>query len=107
MDVFLGLFSLFFDSDTKRREMYGKAGAFRPKSYGVEYRTLSNVWLKDVHLMKWVFNNTVDAVKRLASGDAVFSKYSNIADIINTSDKNAARDIIIKEGIGLPHAYAL
>jgi hypothetical protein len=30
---------------TKRRKLYGAPGAFRPKSYGVEYRVLSNFWL--------------------------------------------------------------
>ena len=45
LDASVGLASLEWDPDTKRREMYGKAGAFRPKPYGVEYRVLSNRWL--------------------------------------------------------------
>jgi hypothetical protein len=45
---------LRLEDDVLRRELYGKAGAYRPKSYGVEYRTPSNVWLtseKNMRLM--------------------------------------------------------
>ena len=35
MDFFLGLPSLAYDDDVRRRELYGKFGCFRPKSYGV------------------------------------------------------------------------
>jgi len=45
---------LKLEDDVLRRELYGKAGAYRPKSYGVEYRTPSNVWLtseKNMRLM--------------------------------------------------------
>ncbi len=54
-DWFLGAWSLRTDKDPTRRLLYGKAGAFRPKSYGVEYRTLSNFWIvdKDKRLAVW------------------------------------------------------
>lgn len=35
------------DTDTTRRMLYGKAGACRYKSYGVEYRTPSNFWVEN------------------------------------------------------------
>lgn len=57
MDYFLGIHSLLWDPDSTRRELYGKAGAFRPKPYGVEYRVMSNRWLSDEKLMRWVFNS--------------------------------------------------
>lgn len=56
MDYYLGIYSLLWDKDPTRRSLYGKAGAFRPKPYGVEYRVLSNRWLESDKLMAWVYN---------------------------------------------------
>lgn len=47
-----------WDSDTRRASLYGAPGAFRPKSYGVEYRVLSNKWLDSVKTQSYVFNAT-------------------------------------------------
>lgn len=56
-DVLLGLWETTFpDFDRSRKVLYGRAGAFREKPYGVEYRTLSNSWtLRDDRRMH-VFN---------------------------------------------------
>src|SRR5690625_3582670 len=94
MDFFLGLPSLLFDKDTLRREMYGRAGAFRPKSYGTEYRTLSNAWLKSEELIRWVYNNTMEGVRRVMAGELLQDKYGDIQRIINNSDVDAANAII-------------
>ena len=51
LDYVLGLYSLLWDPDNTRRSMYGKAGAYRLKSYGVEYRVMSNRWLADPRLV--------------------------------------------------------
>lgn len=47
---------LKYDTDITRRLLYGNAGAFRPKPYGVEYRTPSNFWVGDVDLMGKVYD---------------------------------------------------
>lgn len=99
MDFFLGLPSLMYDDDTLRREMYGKAGCYRPKSYGVEYRTLSNAWLKSEALMKWVFRNTLAGMNSLMAGVDLSAKYGDIQDLINNSDKAAALELIRAENI--------
>lgn len=99
MDFFLGLPSLFYDNDTRRREMYGKAGAFRPKSYGVEYRTLSNAWLKSEDLIKWVFRNAQRGVMELMEGNDLFARFGDIQEIINTSNKKEAERIIVAAGL--------
>ena len=99
LDFYLGLVSLFYDADTERREMYGCAGCYRPKSYGVEYRTLSNAWLNSEELMRLVYRNTVKGVQEVMAGNLLYEKYGDIQAIINTSDKAAALKIIEAENI--------
>lgn len=102
MDFFLGLPSLHYDKDTRRRSMYGKAGCFRPKSYGAEYRTLSNAWLADKKLMAWVFRNVQEGMRRIFDGDILSAKYGDISNIINESDWGAAKKILLAERIEIP-----
>ena len=47
--------SKYWDTDTNRSRLYGAAGAFRPKPYGMEYRVLSNKWLESPELCEFVF----------------------------------------------------
>lgn len=102
-DVVLGLASLFYDDDVRRRAMYGKGGCYRPKAYGVEYRTLSNAWLLSAERMAWVFRNTKKAMELLMNGRSLFEevKQHNVAEIINTSDKKRAETIIKNLGLEL------
>jgi hypothetical protein len=66
MDLYLGVPSVMMDEDTMRRELYGKAGCFRDQAYGVEYRTLSNFWLRDQATTAWAFDQTLRAVAKAA-----------------------------------------
>lgn len=63
LDVFLGIPALLWDQDSDRRKMYGDLGAFRPKSYGLEYRVLSNAWVVDKSLHKYIFNKISQAIQ--------------------------------------------
>lgn len=84
LDVFLGVPSLDLDLDgADRRQMYGRAGCFRPKPYGCEYRVLSNFWLKSPELMRWVFNQTHLAISELMAGRDLGMNYGYLSrDII-------------------------
>ena len=75
LDITLGIPSLLWDKDEERRELYGKAGAFRPKSYGVEYRVLSNAWLKDERLMSFVYQRVVDTFNNLVESNGELPRY--------------------------------
>ena len=97
LDCYLGLPSLLFDNDVRRRRMYGAAGAFRPKPYGVEYRVLSNAWLLNENRMRFVFNQTVRAVNDLLKGVRVADNVGemNIIKAINLSNVYSAEHYIL------------
>jgi hypothetical protein len=104
MDFYLGLPSLLYDTDTQRRELYGKAGAYRVKKYGVEYRTLSNRWLMSDTLKRWVYRNSQLAWDTVWDNDLA-RKYGDIQGVINNSDVRSALEIINAEGIPVPEEY--
>lgn len=84
MDLYLGLGSILLDDDMNRRKLYGKAGSCRFKPYGVEYRTLSGFMISNDNLIKWVFENTINAINFINSDQIVpFDLGDYIQDIIN------------------------
>lgn len=101
MDLFLGVPSVLLDSDTQRRSLYGSAGAYRAKSYGLEYRVLSNFWLKSSKAMGWAYDQTALAIKKYLEGFRV-SDNLEIQEAINSSDKTKAIALMKKHNIKLP-----
>ncbi len=69
MDWHVGVWSTEKDLDKTRRLLYGKAGACRYKTYGVEYRTLSNFWVLDTHLRREVWDRTIAACTDFFNGE--------------------------------------
>jgi hypothetical protein len=85
LDAVLAPLSNLWDKDKERRELYGKLGAFRPKSYGVEYRVLSNAWLKDKDTIKVVYQATLASVNALLNG-ARYYEFHNAVKSFNSPD---------------------
>lgn len=54
--------------DEYRRGLYGKRGAFRPKPFGVEYRTPSNSWLRSTVAAENMYNAAIMAFGFLHEG---------------------------------------
>lgn len=100
LDLYLGLASIIMDPCPNRRELYGRAGAFRPKTYGVEYRTPSNTWLQNYSsrkLISHLVNKSITSVQRGINPQQKFSMYAGaehkdktIEDVINNNDFAAA-----------------
>lgn len=88
LDIFLGLPSLIEDKNTKRREYYGSAGSYREKSFGVEYRVLSNFWIKSDSSRKWVFEKVKEAIDFINSGEFMKLKIEFLADVKLAIDDN-------------------
>lgn len=73
LDWALFIPSLLFDNNSSRRQSYGQPGNFRPKPYGIEYRTLSNFWIHSPKLTEMVFNQAMKAVTDLAENNVEYS----------------------------------
>jgi hypothetical protein len=104
MDLFLGLPSILLDNSKEsmeRRKLYGKAGCFRFKSFGVEYRTLSNFWTKTDELIKWAFEATLKACEFVNSSefDEIYNDQENIIKAINEGNKTLAEIVIEKYSV--------
>lgn len=73
MDLFLAIPSLWLDKDPTspaRRSLYGQAGRYRPKDYGVEYRSLGNFWLKSPRLVSLIYDLSVFTHEFVETGKA-------------------------------------
>lgn len=102
VDLFVGIPSIIFDPDTRRKEMYGKAGAFRFKKFGFEYRSLSNFWIWSEDHTKMVFKQVLKAFKELNTGKIDTSSpelKELIISAINHNRRDIAEDLIKRYNI--------
>jgi len=79
LDYTIGVMSVEFDKDKTRRELYGKAGSFRPKPYGMEYRTLSPVWLLSTQHISLVHAGCIKALRLLNEDRILDSEFQGLA----------------------------
>jgi hypothetical protein len=96
-DLYQGVPSVIFDDDKDRRKAYGRAGAFRFKDYGHEYRVLSNKWLQSSAMMAWVFSQTQECVNALNSGFRIDKKLGNLIQKCINSNNRKLADFLCKE----------
>lgn len=105
MDVFLGIPSVLLDEDRDRRKMYGKAGCYRLKKYGVEYRVLSNFWVNKPELVNWVVNNINQGIKYYEENGLNGIDFKSVNKCINTYNTDLAKAFIDKFSINMPDSY--
>ena len=94
LDIIVGNTCVLIDrheGNKERRRCYGRAGEFRTPKHGVEYRTLSNFWLKSYPLMSFVF-----ALGRMAMDIIHFSTKENnfVKEIMDAVDIKDIRKAI-------------
>lgn len=105
MDRIVGIPATLLDTELpsiRRRMYYGQAGEYRIQPHGVEYRTLSNFWLRAPELASLMMGlarvaytvfkdgrESIDAINRVATDDKVRA-------IINTTNIAEARKVFDK-----------
>lgn len=95
LDLFIGVPLVLIEPDNKRKELYGKAGAFRPKSYGLEYRTPSSYLLTSRELLAWAYLNVHKAFNFLNEiGEIPADLGNQIRHIIDNNSKDEAKSLI-------------
>jgi hypothetical protein len=101
LDYTNGLVGTILDEDDERKKQYGKAGSFRPKPYGLEWRVNSNFWLFDKKYQQLMFENMHLAFNRMNEGEFFTETYGETTaqDIINNNDKASAIDLCERAGI--------
>jgi hypothetical protein len=96
MDLGLGIPSVLQEPENERKRLYGKAGAFRMKKYGIEYRTMSNYYLENETFMKWAYSNTMWALDFLNNGGyaELESVSDQVQEAINKNNKVLASNLV-------------
>jgi len=93
LDIIVGNTCVLIDRDKGnkiRRKTYGRAGEYRTPKYGLEYRTLSNFWLRDYKLMSFVMGLTRMAVNIVTSSTKSHNFAKMLIKAVNMKDVNNA-----------------
>ena len=95
-DLFAGIPSIFEDKDTERRKLYGRAGAFRMKEYGVEHRVLSNYWIDmGANKIGSIYNRYKQAIDFVNKEKTIPGNHAKmIQEAINTNNKKIASELV-------------
>ena len=96
LDCVLGAPAVLIERPNERRQLYGKAGAFRPKPYGVEYRVLSNFWVVNNEYINWVYSGVERVVRGMEAGRDLSAKLQRFME-----EKDSARIAIDTENIDM------
>lgn len=106
LDIFLGCASIVFDGDETspmRRSLYGKAGEYRPTSYGVEYRVLGNFALRSPKTTELVVDLVEHSLETVLDGKAdkllANIKAEDVQNAINSNMRGLSKSILLKAGM--------
>ncbi len=110
LDLIVGIPMLLLDigpASNRRRKYYGKAGTFRETRWGLEYRQVSNIWLKSPELTSLVLGLTRTAYRIMISGaeDCLWKlvKPEEVRKAIDTSNLTDCMEIYEKVRTSIIH----
>ncbi len=102
LDLFVSIPLIFMEPDSERKQLYGKAGAFRHTHFGVEYRVTSNYVYSSEEMLRWVYGAVEQAVENYNQKLNITGDTNDIIDAINDKNKTKATALLSKYGIKIP-----
>lgn len=98
MDMFLGIPSVIMDTDTERRNLYGKAGSYRFQKWGIEYRVLSSHFISSNETIAFCYTQIDKAINAFEQQLPLISK-EEVFEVINNNNTDLANHLIKKFNI--------
>lgn len=101
IDLTVALPTLKADAQGKRRQWWGQAGIFRHKTYGLEYRSLSNFWLLQTMYAQCIAQTIFDLVdsiqKRMPEWVSLYNAvpWKTVQALINSGNGKTAMEYIV------------
>lgn len=89
LDIIVGNTCVLIDRDKgniERRKTYGRAGEYRTPTHGIEYRTLSNFWLRSYPLMSFVMGLSRLAISILTSSMPGRDYEKELLNLVNINE---------------------
>jgi hypothetical protein len=96
LDLLVGNTSVLIDRDphaAERRLHYGRAGEYRLPSHGLEYRTLSNFWMRSYQLMSLVMGLSRMSVAVLNTSQTLHG-WDSVKELMKDVDQQKVRAAI-------------
>ena len=87
LDLLVGIPGVLLDQDKgnkERRKNYGRAGEYRTPRHGVEYRVLSNFWLRGYPIYSIIFGLARQCVHYI--GDRRYDYHKAFTDLVKQED---------------------
>jgi hypothetical protein len=98
-DMYLAVPGMLVDTDDRRRELYGKAGAMRMKPYGLEWRTASNFWTTTPTRISWLYRTVNNMLKAVRDGIII---PDSVREVIDKGDRVGATHLCKIYGLEVP-----
>ena len=70
-ELFIGMRGRVHNKQSERSKWYGKPGIFRPKPYGIEYRTPDNSWATSISGLETISAWGIETARFLTHSDAL------------------------------------
>ena len=91
-DMFIKAPQWLLEGNVERNQVQGNLGNYRPKVYGAEYRSSSNIILKDDKILRHAFEQAQRTSKLATSGKGVsISHIDAVKEAMENNDKDRVR----------------